>query len=193
MIPSWAEINRSLYGAWRLACVDASGMSYFTVSIDGFWRSFFAAVIVMPIYFFVLALQPAAPAPQEPVNESTLWPLFVDLVSYVLGWVVFPVTMVFLARLLDVGRQYVSYIVAYNWATVLQMALFAVAATVITAVGIETALGRLLQLVVFAAVLFYQWFVARTALRTTAIIAVGIVVVDFLIGLLLNFAADSLA
>ena len=48
MIPDQQEVIRSIYGAWRLPWLDRSGMGHFNLSVDGFWRSFFAAVLVAP-------------------------------------------------------------------------------------------------------------------------------------------------
>ena len=44
----------------------------------------------------------------------------------------------------------------------------------------------LLNLIAMVAVLGYQWFIARTALGITALAAVGLVFLDFVIGLLIN-------
>jgi len=49
-VPSAREMMYALYGAYRLARFDAGGMRYFDASIDGFWRSFFAAVLIAPFY-----------------------------------------------------------------------------------------------------------------------------------------------
>ena len=60
-MPPKQEIVASLYGAWRLMRLDPTGMTYFNLSADGFWRSFFAAVIVAPAYvlFVVVGLATA--------------------------------------------------------------------------------------------------------------------------------------
>jgi len=38
----------ALYGLWRLARGDASGLDFFNATLEGFWRSFAAAVIIAP-------------------------------------------------------------------------------------------------------------------------------------------------
>ena len=47
----------SLYGAYRLARADKSGLNYFDASIDGFWRSFFAAVVIAPLFALFLIVR----------------------------------------------------------------------------------------------------------------------------------------
>ena len=44
------EVTAALYGSWRLARLDPGGMAYFNRTVEGFWNSFFAAVIVAPGY-----------------------------------------------------------------------------------------------------------------------------------------------
>ena len=56
-MPSANQVMYALYGAYRLARFDAAGMRYFETSIEGFWRSFFAAVIVAPPYALLLFLR----------------------------------------------------------------------------------------------------------------------------------------
>ena len=45
MIPTTREIVFGLYGAWRLAHLDRGGLGYFDASVEGFWKSFFAAAM----------------------------------------------------------------------------------------------------------------------------------------------------
>ena len=40
------EVLLSLYGVWRLFLRDPRGIEWLDVSIEGFWKSFFCAVVV---------------------------------------------------------------------------------------------------------------------------------------------------
>lgn len=40
MSPASGEVASSLYGAFRLARFDPSGLNYFNISLNGFWNSF---------------------------------------------------------------------------------------------------------------------------------------------------------
>ena len=186
MIPDQQEIVRSLFGAFRLARLDGRGMGYFNLSIEGFWRSFFAAAIVAPGDALLgaqkLATGPAAVDPAVAV--------LIEAAAYALSWIAFPVAAVFLTTLLGLSRNYVPLIVAANWAEVLQFAAFLVVmlATVLLPSGVR---GPVLVAVI-GAILAYEWFVARTALETTGGVAVGIVLVDLVLGVGINVAADRL-
>ncbi|MDX2142565.1 MAG: hypothetical protein SFV19_04360 [Rhodospirillaceae bacterium] len=55
MIPSLREIVYGVFGAWRLARLDRSAMVHFDRTVEGFWKSFFAAAIVAPAYLILVA------------------------------------------------------------------------------------------------------------------------------------------
>ena len=186
MIPDQHEIVRSLFGAFRLARLDGRGMGYFNLSIEGFWRSFFAAAIVAPGYALLVAQKLATwPATVDPALA-----VLIEAAAYALSWIAFPVAAVFLTTMLGLSRNYVPLIVAANWAEVLQFALFLLVmlATLLLPAGVR---GPVLVAVI-GAILAYEWFVARTALATTGGVAVGIVLVDLLLGVGINVAADRL-
>jgi hypothetical protein len=92
-------------------------------------------------------------------------------------------------HLLGLSRNYAAMIIAANWAAVIQVGVF------IAAVGLSfvlPVLGGLVVTLATGAILFYQWFVIRTALDTTAGIAVALVLVDLLVNSAVNLTADSL-
>ncbi len=186
MIPDQQEIGRSLAGALRLARLDAAGMGEFNLTIEGFWRSFFAAAIVAPGYALLVA------------QKLVAWPGYVDPAlavlieagAYVLSWVAFPLAAVFLTTMLGLSRHYVPLIVAANWAEVLQFAVFLVMS--VLTLALPPGLRGPVVVAVIGAILFYEWFVARTALATTGGVAAGIVLVDLLLGIGINVLADRL-
>lgn len=182
-MPSREYVFRSVYGAWRLARLDPAGMNFFDLTIAGFWRSFFVAVLVVPFYIVLALLD--YPSYAEAGVDTALY-LLVKLVSYVVGWAAFPLAMLFLARLLSLGAYYVPFIIAYNWAVTIQMAAFLPLALLGVSGVLPESLHALLAMAVTVAVLFYQWFVARTALGASALTAAGIVLVDVLLTVLIE-------
>ena len=185
MIPDQAEVVRSIYGAWRLAWLDPSGIGYLNLSVEGFWRSFFAAVLVAPGYALLVAQEMLAR--EEAV--STVWAVLVETLAYVVGWAAFPVAAIFLTRLLGLSRHYVALIVAANWASVIQIGGFLAA----IALGfVLPPLGGLVVMLATGAILFYQWFVIRTTLATTMGIAIAFVLVDLLLTSVISLSAESL-
>jgi hypothetical protein len=193
-MPSAREVGAALYGAWRLMRFDAGGMAWFDVSITGFWRSFFAAVLVAP-GFAVLLVFNLAGRGGEPVGLGKA--IVVWTVAYAVIWAAFPIAAILITRLLRLGGRYIPLIIAYNWANVPQVVVN-VAATLISAgagggePGEPGGAGNLFALAAFIYLRVYLWFVIRAALETTALTAAAIVLFDFLIGAIIGFTASGL-
>ena len=190
-----AEIVRSVYGAWRLAHADPRGMAYFDATEEGFWRSFRVAVLVAPLYALLVLLSYGPPVEAMPAEAtaSEARAIAVELIAYAIGWMAYPLAVSFLATVLDRAREYVGYIVAYNWAQVLVVP-YQLALLVIIRAGAELPVV-VLHLVVLAAwlvPLVYAWFIARTALKTSSLVAAGLVAVDLLISFLLVLVRNAM-
>jgi len=180
-------VNEALlaaWGAWRLAHADASGLTYFDRSIDGFWRSFRAAIIVAPGYAVLVALRYQA----YPVTAG--WPgiAAVEAIGYVIQWAAYPLVMEALCRRIGREREYVGYIAVYNWSALLQVS------AVLLAAGVERVLpGGLGAAVLYGvqlALLLYSWFIARLALNVGAVVAAGIVALDVVLSVLIEAATQ---
>ena len=185
-MPDRQEVLRSLYGAYRLAFLDPSGMTHFNLTVDGFWRSFFAAVLVAP-GFAVLVAEKLLARP-EPLDLG--WAAVVQALAYVLSWAAFPLVALALTQLLGLSRNYVPLIVALNWAAVLQIVVFL--AAVVLGLLLPDVLEGLIMLIVTGGILFYQWFVTRTALQTTGGIALMIILIDLVLNTAINLSAERL-
>lgn len=188
MIPSLREIVTSLYGSWRLAHFDRTGMAYFDKTVDGFWRSFFAAILIAPFFAVMLGLRFSAEgALADPVHYGML-----EAMSYLISWFAFPVVMLALSESLDCRERFIGYMVAYNWSVVLQNA-------VLVPLGILSALrvfspdiGALIWLTAIGLIAAYLWFIARAGLGVPALTAIGIVAIDILLSLVIDAFTNNL-
>lgn len=177
-----AEVARATYGAWRLARLDSGGLRFFGDTPEAFWRSFYAALVVVPGFAILVLLRLS----ENTVDSGAGRIFLVQSISYVIDWVAFPLVMIGVADRMGKFDRYRQYIVAHNWAAVIQMALF-LAMTVVVYSGIAgRGLSVLVSLVTTLAILFYQWFIARVGLGVGALAAAGIVFIDLLISLILN-------
>lgn len=186
MIPPSDEIARHLQGAWLLARGDRRGLDWFDLSVDGFWRSFSAAVLAAPVYALVLLEQYAALGWPEQGWRTA----FAEAVAYACGWLAFPLAAIFLTRLLGLAGRYVTLVVAANWCAVLQVGLYAACVTV--SLVLPAGMRSPLLLGATLLILAYQWFVIRTALDTSVGTAVGLVLIDVLLGMMVSRAVDGL-
>ncbi len=181
------EVTRSIYGAWRLARLDANGMRSFDGTEGAFWRSFFAAVLLLPAYVLLNSIgETGLP------SEAGLGRLFaVEAIAYVIGWTAFPLAAFYAVALMDRGERYFAYITAYNWAQIIEMGLFLIVALAGVSLGADGP-SLTLRYLAFGAVLVYEWFIARTALNISTALAVGPVVLGLIITIFLQTIARGL-
>ena len=179
---SLAEIGPALYGAWRLAHFDSDGMRYFDRSIVGFWRSFQVALLGAPLWIIILGVNLA----QMHIGGSWTRVVIAEAIGYVIGWVAYPLAAFYLTRIIDRQNDYIGFIVALNWSVTIQVCLMLPAHLIASTGLLPISVNFILVLGAEIAYLAIEWFITRTALRISGVGAVGFVVVDFVIGNLVN-------
>ncbi|MGI9493795.1 MAG: hypothetical protein ACR2QF_15470 [Geminicoccaceae bacterium] len=185
IMPDRQEIWSSIYGAFRLACFDDSGHSHFNLTVEGFWRSFFAAILVAPGHI-ILASQGFIAGG----GQLSVWSLLVHVGMYAVSWIIFPLTVFFAIDLLNLGHRYTALIVAVNWAAVIEISVM------VAGLGLALILppdaAKLLIVAIVIGLVIYQWFVIRTALQSTGTLAFAFVLFALLISVMLEQIANRL-
>jgi hypothetical protein len=187
-MPSALETARALYGAWRLARFDGTGTSWFEATPEGFWRSFFAFVIVAPGYAVLRAIEHS----KVPIPASGLVLVLVDGIAYVTVCVAYPLAMAYISQLIDRWERYILFIVALNWSVVLQMAVLLPTSVLAAGGGPAAGIGQTLVLLAFVAVLVYQWFITRTTLDISGMLAAAAVALDLFLFEIIDSVADTI-
>ena len=177
MIPARNETVSSLRAAARLFILDPEAPKGFNRTIDGFWRSFSAVVFGVP-YYVVLVTWPSEDGGGPGVMELGL--------AVVLSWTLFPIVAAVLTRLQGLGHNYVTYIIANNWAAALTPQPYLVLALAYRGGLIGPDLYESLQLLVVMALLWYGWAVCRVALGAGILVACCYVILASLIDILLS-------
>ena len=189
---AWVEVRLALAGTWRLARGDRGGLFCFDRSLDGFWRSFRAAIIAYPFYLVLLAMRVSVAEWQR----SGGWRILaVETIGYVIGWVAFPLLMLTVTQHLGRAHRFFDFMVPYNWCQLPQSTLFVLVGLAFESgmLGPRSAAG--IGLVAVVATLIYEWYVwyiARVALDITGPTAVFIAVLDFVLGVLISQVAGGL-
>ena len=189
------EITKSINGAWRIARMDQNALNYFNMSIEGFWRSFLAVLIVVPLYVVFLVLNLGQLSGMElPTNSATSKEFYVaiKLAAHIHGWLAFPVVMILISRLMDLSQRYVPYIIVWNWSNVLVMAVILPAVLLFPPSAQAGPSANLILMAAQITVLFYGYLVARAGLQCKILTAIGVVMLDLLLGLLFNLLAGRL-
>lgn len=173
---------RGIAGAWRLARLDPNGFRYFDLSQEGFWKSFQAAAVAAPLFVLLILLR----SEEHPLSDDPLRAIFIEAIGYVVGWTAFPLAAWYLASALQKQQRYTAYIIAYNWANVIQVAAFLPVALLSASGVLPGSFVVLLALLLTGAVIYYQFFIVRTALGLEALPALGFVAIDLALGLLID-------
>lgn len=183
-MPLIQEITSSIYGAWRLVLHDADGMRWLNLTVEGFWRSFLPAVIILP---FAVLLAQVPPIEGQPVLEVSL-PMFLGL--HVVEWIGRALILLALCAVLGLTHRFVALIIAWNWADLLIFGFYAVA---LILRFVAEPISNLAMVVVVVATFAINYFIARTTLDVAPLPAFGIVSVIFLANLLLLRSAIAMS
>ncbi len=178
------RIARAVQGAFLLLKNDERGMQAFDLSIDGLVRSFLAVLIVLPVYALVATIQAA-----RVVAEIEPPPLSARLWAYLLQWAAFVVTAVILAKVMRREARFVPYVVASNWAAVVQIGI--VLAVVLIATLLPMALVGLVLILMTLGLLVYDYRVARIAFAAPGFDGMAVVAIQFMVSLLVQRLAMS--
>ena len=165
--------------------VGRGGLGCFDRSVDGFWRSFRAAIPCYPLYLVLLTMRVAG---DEWRHAGGLRIVAVETIAYVISWTAFPLLMLSLTRRIGRADRFFDFMVPYNWYQLPQSSLFVL-------VGLLSAVAPATQVIGLAAavaVLGFEWYLARVALDTTRAAAALVVVVDLMLGALIDWSAGSL-
>jgi hypothetical protein len=182
------EAVYSIFGVYRLALLDKSGLSYLDRSPEGALRSFHAALIVLPAYALLVILRLWDILPEVSLFRF----IAVEGLAYVISWTAFPLVMFYISGLLDRSNRYFEFLSAYNWSSVIQMGLYLPVVAIADSGLVPEGLGEGLVLVVTMLVLIYQWFIARTTLDINGGSAAGIVLLDMILAVFITGTADGM-
>ena len=188
-VSAWVEAQLAIGGALKLARGDARGLGLFDTSLDGFWRSFRAALICYPMYLALLAMRVPAP-PWDSAGVVRI--LVVESIAFVISWTAFPLLMLPLSRGIGRENRFLAFMAVYNWCQVPQTVLFLIIGFDISTGLLPGGAGDAVGLVAALAVMVYEWYIARVALAIPPMHAVLVVLLDLVLGTALSRVAESL-
>ena len=187
-MPNSVQIAAALYGAWRLLLMDRNGLSFFEQTPEGFYRSFYAALLVAPGYLILVLIHLA----DLETQAGGLRILTVETISYVISWTAYPLIMFRITDAIGRSGGYIAFVVAFNWSKVIHMLIFLPVAVISFTGLLPEALALLLSFAATVGILVYQWFITRTALDIGGFPATGLVVLDLLIGIVIKSVSDGM-
>ncbi|MBN8997161.1 MAG: hypothetical protein J0H63_02335 [Rhizobiales bacterium] len=182
------EIVRSITGAWHVFIDRPDADRYFDLSVTGFWRSFRAIVLILPAY----ALSAATTWTTLPSSMDTTTFFVARTVSLAIDWVAFPIVLALVADRLRVSSTYSAYVIVRNWASVIATTPFAIISILYILGPIGQEVASTLSLAVLFVILRYNYLIARRVLQVGIPLAIGVVVVDFILSLSIDAGISAL-
>jgi hypothetical protein len=193
-----AYVNRSVDAAFGLVMRDKRAWDKFDLTVEGFYRSFAAFFIVLPMNIIADLISVQVTASESQAKEAVeqaygAGDAVFSTVALAVQWTIFPVVMIFVLRFLGLANRYAPLIIAHNWGTIV-VYLFNMPAFLLFAagfIGADDAIG--LNLITLIFTLYYRYYTAETALDAGWSIAASTALLGFVLqiyfALGLSFAA----
>lgn len=187
-MPPGLVIRAHLMGALKLARFDASGAEVFGNTAAEAWFSFIAAFIVAPMVVMWIILDGFAAPKGTPLLTAAIF----ESMSYIIGWLLFPVIAFHLLVFTAKDDRYPRFINAYNWTAVIQNGVFLFMHLILGAIGAPDEARALFGVMLLAYVLMYGWFVARVILEIGTGPAVTVVALDLIVAIVWESFSNDL-
>lgn len=188
-----AEIRSGLTGAWLMFRNDPDAMDHFDLSFEGFWKSFLAGILLIPVVLVQVQTEWALRLRMgETMDFSLSGYRLVGLLTLLIGWFGYPLIVLVLARLLGFSDRVVAFIIAQNWCAIL--ASIAVSLPFLAAgIGLIGPFGLSLIIIVLLVILLrYFYVVARISMEASPAIAAVLSGLNLIFGLIASEIAVSM-
>ena len=183
------EIGSSIHGAIKVFKGDEDALSHFNLTSEGFWRSFQALWLILVPYLIAILAERHSLIGRMDIDLSAFPSgqfFFAKLSTIGLEWVMLPIVLALLAGVLDIKREYSSYITVRNWAAVVMTWVFFIPTLAFIAKLISAELIVFVQMTMLGFVVFFSFRIARTTLQKPVGFCMALVGIDFVAGLLLS-------
>lgn len=171
-----------MLGEIRTGCVAALALARGNTgpvsALTDFWRSFRAAAVAFPLSLLMLALVPHG-------FEMTGKLVAADIVGYICTWTAFPLIMVYVADRMQVFPHFWRFVIATNWANLLQSAVFTLVVLVNASGFLPEPISAMLFMAAWFWILLFKWRLARHGLGIAHFPAVAIVLLDLALRLVI--------
>lgn len=184
--PTLSEVAVALWAAGRLLRFDPSVWRTFDDTPETFWKSFWAALPVLPFYLVMVGLHLSAVAGSgQAIRAGWFELVLIEALAYVISWTAFPLVLFHLLGALGKSDRFVPLVAAMNWLNV-PLAVIGTLTVVIADFGLLGFLSGLLRFSVqiYVLICLSQLFAKALDLRgfaAFAIVLLGVVIDYFLL------------
>lgn len=183
----FASVRVPLGGVLRLLRGDRSGLAMIGADTRAGWIASFLVpgLLVLPAYFYLSM-------PDLDVSDDPAHTLLLEAVAYIVGLTLFPVAAHLLCTQWNKTRAWYDYVPAYNWAGVLQMAIYLPAAILSQSDAIDGMPLFVIGIAAVTAAVAIQFRVAVVTLGIDRFQALSLVALELALGAVLRQIVDRL-
>lgn len=189
MVSAWPEIRQAVAGILLLARGDRRGLTCFDPTIDGFWRSFRAALATYPLYLILLLLRVTV---GQWAHTGGVRILTLETIAYVISWTAFPLVMLRVTAWLGRGDRFFGFMVVYNWSQLPETALFSIIALAGGIGLLPEPAGGSFELAAAVAVIAFEWYLAALLLSIPFLPAALVVLIDLVLATTISRVTSGL-
>ncbi|MEH6403104.1 MAG: hypothetical protein V7750_07010 [Sneathiella sp.] len=173
------EIMWSLFGCYRLALKDKNALTYFNLSEKGFWGSFTAILIALPI----LGIQHGLEYKLTGTDVSLFGFVGLFLGATVIAWSLYLTIVGIVTKLLKVSQKFALFVIIYNWAQLaLMLAWLPVFVLTFGLMGPEAT--QMVGLLFIGASYVFLWYVLVRTLEIPGPVAAALTFLEFVISII---------
>ncbi len=172
------EIWWSFFGCYRLALRDTNALSYFNLSEKGFWTSFSAILLAIPI----LCIQNTIGYDFSDATVGVLPFLALYIVTMVITWAIYLTAIGIASKFLKVTDQFGVFVIVYNWAQLALMTVwlpFFIISFRLMGAGMTSIFGLLFVGVTYV----FLWTILKTTLGIPGPVAAGLALLEFILSI----------
>lgn len=179
-----------LNGLMRVLRGDRTGLDWMGAGTRTGWIASFLVpgILLAPAYAW-MTLRRFADVEIDPEIGPAL---AIETIGYVIGWTAFPVLSHAICERIGKPVAWFGYVVAYNWANVLQIAFYLPAALLGTFEGVPPLPLFFIGVISVTAAIAIHFRVARVVLGIDAVPALMLVAVDLAVGQIIARVVDRL-
>ncbi|MEP3247685.1 MAG: hypothetical protein ABJN40_07840 [Sneathiella sp.] len=175
---SLTEIIWSLFGCYRLAVRDKNALDFFNISASGFWISFSAILLALP----VLALENTLEHNAIGTDVDMLPYLLVRVVGTVASWGIYLTFIALFDQFYSRTGRFGAFVIVYNWAQfALILIWFPISILTMGLMGPEAT--SLFALIFMGLSYVYLWYIIVTSMEVSGPVAAMLAFSEFIIAL----------
>lgn len=195
-----AYVNRSVDAAFALVMRDRRAWDKFDLTVEGFYRSFAALLLIIPINLIrdliqiqIISVEQIRQGKAALDQTYGLGEAIFSTLVLCVDWMIFPLVMVLVLRFLGLAHRYAPLIIAHNWGTIV-VYLFSLPPFLLLAADfISYTDFAALYLIMIVFVLYYRFYTAETALDAGWSVAASVALLGLVLQTYFWFLAVPLA